>query len=76
MRLVLVEKLVAEGGAFFIKGDGVMGRLELIEGFEQHLGEAVHGADNLAGLAHGQYHRRLARLEGMVGTVNNGVAIK
>ena len=76
MRFILVKKLVAEGGALFIEGDGIMGGLELVEGLEQHLGEAVNGADHFSGLAYGESHRRPACLEGVVGAVDDGVAVK
>lgn len=76
MCLVLVEKLVAEGGPLFIEGDGAMRRLEVVQGLEQHLGKAVDSTDNLAGLAYGQSHRRSACLEGVVSAVDDSVAIK
>ena len=70
MRLVLVEKLVAEGGPLHVKGDGTVAGLYLADDFKKHQGEAVDGADGLAGLAHGQ------RGQGVEGTVEQSVAVK
>ncbi len=72
LRLVLVEHLVAEGGRRFVKGDGVVGGFELIDGLEQHQGKAVNSADDFAGLT-GQ---RLGVLKGMEGPVHDSIAIK
>jgi len=75
---VVVEHLVAEGGTFLIEGDGVMGGLELGEDLEEHQGEAVDGADDLAGPGDGK-GRCLAvprGAEGMIGAVDDGVAVE
>ena len=78
LRLVLIEKLVAEGWAFLIEGDGVMGGLKLGEDFKEHEGEAVNGADDLAGFGDGE-RRGLAVLggaEGVISPVDDGIAVK
>ena len=68
--LVLVEKLVPEGGRFFIESDGVMGGFKLADYLEQHLGKAVNRPDHFPGLTHRQ------GWQGMVGAVNQGIAVK
>lgn len=78
MRLILVEKLVPEGGAFLIESNRIVGRLKLAEDFEEHQGESVNGADDLAGFGYGQ--RRGLPVpggpEGMEGAVHDGIAVK
>ncbi|MBA7591722.1 hypothetical protein ES708_33883 [subsurface metagenome] len=53
VRLVLVEKLVAEGRPLHVEGDGVVAGLQFVDYLEQHLGEAVNSPDHLAALAQG-----------------------
>ncbi len=78
VRLVVVEKLVAEGRPLFIEGDGVVRRLELVEHLEEHLGEAVDGADDLPRFRDGQRPGLpvVRRPEGVIGPVDDGVAVE
>jgi len=75
---IVVEELVAEGGAFLVEGDGVVGGLEVVEDLEEHGGEAVDGADDLAGFGDGEgfFLAVAGGAEGVKGAVDDGVTVK